>query len=189
MQKNDKNIIGVVSDTRSLPDNKIGFQFLDLPLIVDADGRQVLAQQQGGDPKPVDIPLLTLTVLIYFNAVNRLYPMGKDLISTEDMGGQGNYFTGDHQLKTENLLRRFSNDAKGLARAAKALGGAPVEMGDAGWVLYPFPRVAVYYLFWDLENEHEARLSILFDRPVKDIFTPPMIWELVNLVNGRLLSV
>jgi len=61
-------------------------------------------------------------------------------------------------------------------------------MGDAGWVLYPFPRVAVYYLFWDMESKYDTRLSILFDRSIREIFSPPMVWELVNLVNARLLS-
>ncbi|MCG8637362.1 MAG: DUF3786 domain-containing protein [Desulfobacterales bacterium] len=189
LQKKDLNLTAAVSETEADKKRCITFDFLDLPLVLDPDGRQLQERQKDGTTRPLDIPLLTLTVLIYFKTVDRLFPMGKDLISTKEMGGQGDFFTGDHKLRKTTLLNRFAGDAGEFAQAALALGGNQIDMGDAAWVLYPFPRVAVYYLFWDLDSEYESRLSILFDRCIEKIFTPPMVWELVNLVNARLLSV
>ncbi|MEH0020053.1 MAG: DUF3786 domain-containing protein [Desulfobacter sp.] len=188
LQKKDMNLVGSVSLCEPGKNGCLAFDFLDLPLVVDPGGRQILSADKKGDLAPLDVPLLTLTILIYFNTVDRLFPLGSDLISAGDMGGQGNYFSGDHDLKTTGLLNRFADDMDAFSRAATALGGKAVDMAEAAWVLYPFPRVPVYYLFWDLDGEYEARLSILFDRSIRELFTPPMVWELVNLINARLLS-
>ena len=163
------------------------FPFLGIPLVLDLMSRQLCIRDNGKD-MPLDVPLLTLTVLIYFKTVDRLYPMGRDLISTKDMKGAG-YFSGDHTLRKEPMIRRFNRDSHGFDMAAAALDGRSLDMADTAWVFHPFPRVPVYYLFWDLDTEYEPRLSILFDRSIQDIFGLPMIWELVNLVNARLLSV
>ncbi|MCG8687271.1 MAG: DUF3786 domain-containing protein [Desulfobacterales bacterium] len=188
LQKKDFNLLKSVTLAETDEEQRLIFPFLDLELRVDPIGKQITQKQKDGQYKPLDVPLLTLTVLIYFNAVDRLFPMGKDLVSTQDMGGQGNYFTGGHELKTNHILGRFSQDPDSLNEAIETLGGTTLDMGDQGWVLYPFPRIGVYYLFWDLDTKYDTRLSILFDRQIKNIFTPPMVWELVNLVNGRLIS-
>ena len=166
--------------------HRLVFPFLDLDLAVDLDGRQILLLNSDETCRVLDIPLLSLVVLTYFSRVDRLFPMGKDLIGTQDM--EGNYFTGEQALIKEPLLRRFSGNMKGLEKSAAAVRAEPVEFTDASWVVYPFPRLALYYLFRDMGEEGEdPRLSILFDRAIQTIFTPPMVWELVNLANARLL--
>jgi len=188
LEKKDINLVRCLTMAKTDGEGRLLFNFLDLNLRLDPFGKLVEKQQDDGSYLPLDIPLLTLTVLIYFMTVDRLFPMGTDLISTQDMEDRGKYFMGDHELKTEHILSRFAHDTQGVDQAVLALGGSKVKMGDAGWVLYPFPRVAVYYLFWDMESEYDTRLSILFDRSIREIFSPPMVWELVNLVNARLLS-
>lgn len=189
LRKKDINQIRSVTLADVDDQGRITFDFLDLKLRLDLFGRQLEQAGANGQYAPENLPLLTLTSLVYFNEVDRLFPMGKDMISTSDMANQGSYFTGEHQLKTDHILSRFGEDIKGLKRSASALSGRPMKMGDHSWAFHPFPRLAVYYLFWDLETDYDPRLSILFDRSICRIFDPPMVWELVNLVNARLLSV
>ena len=187
--KKDINQLQTVTLATADKKGKITFDFLDLKLRLDLYGRQLEQMDDTGKYAPADLPLLTLAVLIYFNTVDRLFPMGKDLITIHDMDNQGSYFAGSHELKTGRILKRFSDDTQGLARSAAALGGAPLDMGDHAWTFNAFPRLAVYYVFWDLETQYDPRLSILFDRSICRIFKPPMVWKLVNIVNARLLSV
>lgn len=186
LDRRDKHLLSTLTLLEIDDQERLCLPFMDLDLIIDPMARQIFSNNSGQADLPLDIPLLTLTVLTYLTRVDRLYPMGKDLISTKDMD-RGNYFSGRQQLKKEPLLRRFSDDKEGLARAALAVRGKPAQMADASWAFYPFPRLALYYLFWDLETDYPPRLSILFDRSIQDIFTPPMVWELVNLANARLL--
>ncbi|WDP88281.1 MAG: DUF3786 domain-containing protein [Desulfobacter sp.] len=189
MGNRDLNLVQSVTLAHADENSRLSFGFLDLGLRLDIQGRQLEQMDWEGRYAALDLPLLTLTVLIYFKTVDRLFPMGRDLISIHDMDNQGSYFAGNHELKTGHVLNRFKDDIKGLGRSAAALGGKPAEMGDHAWEFRPFPRLAVYYVFWDLETEYDPRLSILFDRSICRIFNPPMVWELVNLVNARLLSV
>ncbi len=165
----------------------LAFPFMDLDLALDLEARQLLVLDSNNSATPVDIPLLTLLVLTYFGRVDRLFPMGKDLISTKDMD-QGNYFSGPQELIKEPLMRRFTANSKGLKRVAATVRAKAVEYTETAWAVYPFPRLAVYYLFRGLENAESPRLSILFDRGIHHFLSPPMVWELVNLTNARLLS-
>jgi hypothetical protein len=109
------------------------------------------------------------------------------MISTKDMK-DSLYFEGRNRLRTEPVLRRFRNDINAFFECAKALGGRTMNFADASIVLYPFERVPVYYLLWNLDKEHKAECSVLFDRSAESIFAAPVIWGLVNLVNSYLLT-
>lgn len=185
----NKNLdqLQVLTLVRADRDKRLYFDFLDLHLIVDQQARSVLVEDDTGRARELDIPLLTLTILKYLTTIDRLYPMGSDLISSKDMDN-GKYFSGAHTLRKGPVLSRFGTDKKGLDQAARHLGGSALDLADLAWAFYPFPRLGVYYLFWDLETEYDPRLSILFDRCIKDIFPAPLVWELVNLTNARLLS-
>lgn len=183
--KKDLNLVAANSLAREEDGSKLVFDFLDQHIVLDLQNR-VLYQRFPENDLTIDNNLLGLTALSYFAAVDRLYPMGKDLITTDDMQ-QAVYFSGHNRLKKEPVIRRFINDIEAFKQAGLALGGQVMNMADAAIVLYPFPRVPVYYLFWQ-EQKEDFRLSILFDRSIESVMEPPMIWGLVQLVNAYLLT-
>ncbi|MDH3829770.1 MAG: DUF3786 domain-containing protein, partial [Desulfobacterales bacterium] len=71
---------------------------------------------------------------------------------------------------------------------AQFLEGRPVDLADAAYQLFPFPRVPVYYLFWQGDEEFEPRISVLFDRSIEEVFSADVIWGLVNRVSTALLQ-
>ena len=101
---------------------------------------------------------------------------------------QSVYFKGINKLNKEPVLRRFKDDHKDFIRTAAGLGGKTAQLADAAIVLYPFPRVPVYYLLWDVQENYPCRISVLFDRSIESFFSPPIIWGLVNLLNSYLLT-
>ncbi|MBW1838075.1 MAG: DUF3786 domain-containing protein, partial [Deltaproteobacteria bacterium] len=53
--------------------------------------------------------------------------------------------------------------------------------------LSPLPKIPLYYLLWEGDEEFQPHLSILFDRSIESHLSADAIWGLVNLVSIRLL--
>jgi len=130
--------------------------------------------------------LLELVVLVYLLQAVPV-PLIGDLISISDLK-DAHFFQGPHDLRTDSLLKRFGSDTEAFGRAARQLGGEPVNMADAAYRLLPLPRIPMYYLLWQGDDQFAPKLTILFDRSIEQIFAADAIWGLVNMVNDRLLK-
>ena len=183
IRKKTANLLAGYTLSDLAESGNIVFPFLDQRLVLDMQ-HEIIRTESG---ETIDDALKLLIILSYFKMVDRLHPVGKDLVSSSDMH-QAFYFQGRNGLKSKPVFERFSDDKNGLLDSARALGGHEVDMADAAVVLYPFPAVPVYYLIWDSEEEFQGRASILFDRSIESVFQPPVIWGLVNLLNAELLT-
>ncbi|MGB9886715.1 MAG: DUF3786 domain-containing protein [Moorellales bacterium] len=91
------------------------------------------------------------------------------------------------------LIARFGSDLAALARAAEALGGQPLAMGDAAYALPVLPRVDLAVVLWQGDEEFPANATVLFDRAVsaylslEDCATLAQLAAayLVNTASGR----
>ena len=101
----------------------------------------------------------------------------------------GAFLPGDpDELKTAPLVERFGTDVPGLHRVAETLCGESVDMADGAYRLKPFPRVHLYYLFWEGDEEFPPRMSVLFERSIEETLAADAIWGLVNRVSSALLE-
>ncbi len=162
------------------------FHFLQEDLLVDIEDR-CLKLFNNDVWEKTDDPLLEMITLLYLNNVNSFHPLSKDIVSAKDLK-EAHFFKGAHELKTDPLLERYGNDLEGFEEAAKYLEGKAIDMADAAYLLLPFPRVPLYYLFWKGDEEFEPRISILFDRSIENYFPVAGIWALVNWVSFALLK-
>jgi hypothetical protein len=134
----------------------------------------------------MDDPLMELVTLLYLNHVKGLHPIGKDIVAPQDLK-EAHYFKGRHALRLDPLLERYGHDLHGFRQAAEHLRGEPMDMADAAYRLLPFPRMPVYYLLWEGDEEFEPRISVLFDRSIEEAFLASGIWALVSLTSTALL--
>ncbi|SPD75391.1 conserved hypothetical protein [uncultured Desulfobacterium sp.] len=155
-------------------------------ILVDIMGR-CIKRLKNRQWLKTDDPLLELITLVYLNRVSSFHPLGKEIVSKNDLK-EAHFFVGLHDLNVEALLERYANDIDGFKKAAEYLGGSPVKMADAAYMLLPFPRVPLYYLFWQGDDEFETRIDVLFDRSIEEYFSASGIWGLVNLVSTALLK-
>ena len=165
---------------------QVRFRFLNEDVLVDIENR-CLKRRAEQEWEPTEDPLLELATVLYLMNVKEIYPVGKDIVGVKDLK-EGHFFQGPHALKTEPLLRRYGNDLRGFREAAEHLAGEPVEMADAAYKLLPFPRVALYFLLWQGDQEFAPQMSVLFDRSIEAIFAADAIWALVNRVATALLQ-
>jgi len=183
-----RNLGDVANFTLSDIDTGLGhlrFRFLNRDILVDTHQR-CLMEKRDQDWQKLALPLLELTVLEYFSSVDHLSPLGREMVSTDDLKDV-NYFSGRSRLRKASLLSRYSDDPNGFAGAGRWLDGRPEEMGDVAFRLNPFPRIPLYYLLWLGSGEFSPRISILFDRSIENILSSPAIWSLVTLCTHYLL--
>ena len=167
------------------PSGCLKFHFLNENILVDLNER-CLKRMIDGQWARTDDPLLELVTVLYLLNVNGLYPMDRDIVGVKDLK-EAHFFQGPHALRTEPLVRRYGTDLKAFSRAAEYLEGQPRAMADMAYRLLPFPRVPLYYLLWQGDDEFEPRVSVLLDRPVDNTLAADAIWALINRVTTALL--
>lgn len=170
--------------TEARPEGLV-FPFLNRDILIDFNER-CLKKLNPNTWERLNDPLLELITLLYFNRVDALYPKGKGLVSTKDLK-EGHFFKGPHALNMGPLVQRYKDNLKDFGEAARLLNGEPVDMADAAYVFFPFPRVPLYYLLWKKDNEFEASVDVLFDMSIERCLDAAGIWGLVNLVTRCIL--
>lgn len=134
----------------------------------------------------VDHPRLELLTLVYLLNVSRDYPV-QEMISVRDLK-DSHFFQGPHAVKTRPLLNLYGQHPGAFRSAAQKLGGKAMDMADTAFELMPFPKIPLYYLLWEGDDEFEANLSILFDRSIECHLAADAIWGLINLVSDFLMK-
>ena len=61
------------------------------------------------------------------------------------------------------LVRELGGGIEVFRRAAEALGGEPLEIGDAGYVFTVLPRVRLGLVYWDGDEEFPSQARVLFE--------------------------
>ncbi len=180
LEKRDPIALANLSLCEPGPGRSIQFPFLDTRVRIDIQARQLL-EESSGDWIVRDDPLLELAALIYFSQIERLHPLGRDIVGLADLK-ESHFFVGPHALRLEGMLTRYGDDPQGFCRKAVQLGGQMEDMADAAARLWPFPRIPLYFLLWRSDDEFPARIRVLFDRSIEDCLPADAIWALVNRV-------
>jgi hypothetical protein len=182
--KRDLDLLCAVALAEPPSQGTIRLPFLHQTLVVDVENRTVTGPGETLWQK-VDRSLVELLALVYLLNVQPAGLAGEMVGAAQLRDAQ--FFQGPHLLDTGRLIRCYGNDAAGFAAAARRLGGRPLDMADAAFELRPFPRIPLYYLLWEGDEEFEPRLSILFDRSIEKHFAADAVWGTVNLVSRLLV--
>ena len=158
--------------------------FLNRDILVDLQHRSI-REIRHGKWREVEFQLLRLLVLVYLLNVTGA-SLTREKISVSDLK-DAQFFQGPHALKTEPLLEVYGQDPTGFIYAAESIGGIALDMADAAFRFLPFPKIPLYYLLWEGDDEFGADLKILFDRSIEQHFSADAIWGLVNLVSDMLM--
>lgn len=159
-------------------------RFLKDDVLVDLENR-CLWRLKPDQHEKMDHALLELVILVYLlNVTPDL--ISREMISANDLK-DAHFFQGPHALKVSPLLERYGKDLAGFQKASKNIGGEPVDLADAAYKFSPLPKIPLYYLLWEGDEEFQPHLSILFDRSIERHLSADAIWGLVNLVSSELL--
>jgi len=54
--------------------------------------------------------------------------------------------------------------------------------------LLPFPRIPLYYLLWQGDEEFKPQVTVLLDRSIEKVLAADAIWAFINRVTTALLA-
>jgi len=167
------------------PPNGLILSILGREILVDCE-KACLKGRKGASWEKIANPLLELLVLVY---LLKAAPdsLNNQMISVQELK-DAHFFQGPHALSLGPLLDRYGSDLKGFEKAAASLGGKTLDLADVACKIPALPKVPLYYLLWQGDEEFEPRISVLFDRSVEAHLSADAIWGLVNLVSNALLK-
>jgi len=167
------------------PPNGLILPILGREILVDRD-ESCLKSRKAGSWEKVEDPLLELLILVYLLKAGP-DSLKKELISVQELK-DAHFFRGPHELRLGPLLTRYGQDPKGFKEAAESLSGEALDLADISYCIPALPKVPLYYLLWEGDEEFEPRISVLFDRSVEKHLSADAIWGLVNLVSEALVK-
>lgn len=88
----------------------------------------------------------------------------------------------------QRLVRTFRSDIDGFREAARAIGGEPLDVGDAGFRFRVLPRVPLAVVYWSGGEEFPASAQVLFDASAQHYHHLEMLAHLGSTLCSRIIS-
>ena len=158
--------------------------FLKEFLLVDIKNHCLFWYDKGQLERVKDT-LLELLCLVYLLNVGP-QSIADKIVSANELK-TAHFFRGPHELKVRPVLERYGNDLEGFRRVAERVGGDALNLADVSYSLRMFPKIPLYYLLWEGDQEFQSTLSVLFDSSIEHHLAADAIWGLVNLASDILL--
>jgi len=164
------------------PDNIVELAALDSVLCIDrAAGRVGMA----GSAAPVG---LAVCALHYLSAdlPGSEPPAAGRRVSFRDIADLRGYYVPYSGRVLERITGRFGAAAAGLDQAARALGGRPEQIGDAGWRFAFFPHVPVWLTYFTGDDEFAPEANLLYNENITALLPPEDVIVMSELLAARL---
>ncbi|MDZ4063826.1 MAG: DUF3786 domain-containing protein [Coriobacteriia bacterium] len=114
----------------------------------------------GERPAP---PHIAALILYHLALSDGARPTGT-WISFADLPDASFYVTAFRGYTSAQIIRRFAPDGERMDEAVERIGGKDLPgLADRAWLIPALPRVPVALLWWDADDEFDARAELLFD--------------------------
>ncbi len=140
---------------------------------------------QAHQPEPLDY--LALFMLHYLLSAQAIALLG-EWISEKDVPSGAAFFRGPHTLPTQDITRRYGNDARAFCRRCEALQGTPLPMADAAYRFEITPRIPVAALYFLGDEDFPPESKLLFDATITRHLAPDVLFALAVAVCHRLAA-
>jgi hypothetical protein len=111
-----------------------------------------------------------------------------EVIAYREIEGAAFYFSSFVKRAIDPLKKVFGRNADSMAGPAAALGGTPIQAGDAGYDFQVLPRAPIQLILWEGDEEFEPEANILFRENIADFFSPEDVAWYAGMLVYRLIS-
>jgi hypothetical protein len=111
-------------------------------------------------------PPVHLLILHYLTRSREIDPTG-DLISFRELDGGNVYYAAFEGRSIRIITQYFGDDAGKLLKAGEKMGAEPFDRGHASIRIHLFPRVPIYIVVWEGDDEMPASSNFLFDSTIR----------------------
>ncbi|TFG63148.1 MAG: DUF3786 domain-containing protein [Spirochaetales bacterium] len=108
-------------------------------------------------------------------------PLAERLIHPKELPGGEIYRKGTHMLPLDRVSRLYGSDTAGFLEKGKTLGGVQYDCGDAGILMYAFPRIPLVLALWAESDEFPAEATLLFDSSCRHHLPGDIIWAVAMM--------
>ncbi len=139
-----------------------------------------LNQPQGGKHAYLDI-----FITHYLLKTIEIVPH-QQWVSEKDLPSGAAFFRGPHEVPTQLIAQRFSQDKDAFNACCQNLDGTPLKMADAAYRFQITARIPVAVLFWDADEDFPAEAKLLFDPTIAQHLALDAIYALAVYICERL---
>ncbi|NLZ54580.1 MAG: DUF3786 domain-containing protein [Thermoanaerobacteraceae bacterium] len=131
--------------------------------IVDCNNKTIKNEKNGANAG-IELTILILHYLTFFTEKRDLECKWVSLKEIPN-GGILFYpaFYGD---TIQGLIKAFGHNTKLFLACANKLGGHPGALGTASAFFHVFPKICVYVVIWEGDEEIPANATVLFDKSI-----------------------
>ena len=135
-----------------------------------------------------EIPLQEQVLILHYmlGADPRRSP--GEMIAYREIPGASFYFGPFVKRAVNPLKETFGKNLEAFHRACRALNGAPIDAGDAGYRFQVFPQLTMHYILWEGDEEFDAEANILFCEATGDCLSPEDAAWMAGMVVYRLMA-
>jgi Domain of unknown function (DUF3786) len=130
----------------------------------------------------IDLQVIIITYLLNAQEI----PLVDKLVAGSSLKGGKCFFTGAHGFPLDPLVAQYGRDIKGFLARGVSLGAQHVRYGDAALRFLALPRVPVFMVLWQGDEEYPARISVLFDASIAQHLPLDIIYGLVTEICRRM---
>jgi len=137
--------------------------FFDKPFIVDIKTEEVFDESTGSR-----CALGTGMLILHYLAFARnVQPSGNWITLKEVPNGGMIFYPAFKKAVLDALVNTFQHDIAAFDRAAAALSGKPLRMGDSAAVFAAFPKIPLAVLMWQADEELGGSANFLYDSTIE----------------------
>ena len=142
-------------------------------------------RDKDGQPCPAHFAGLILQYLLIADGA----PLENGWVSLRNLP-HGAFYEQAFQSYSGNLLvRSFRGDVASFRAVARALGGEAVEMGDAAFRFWAFPRLPLAVVYWSGGGEFPDSAQVLFDNSASHYHHLEILAHLGGMLCEQIVSV
>ena len=160
---------------------KILIQFFSEPYSVQ------FPQVEFYSPTRKTVSLVSRILLLHYIIRADGSPLTRKWVGYKDIPGGLLYASVFARRVTEPLVRKFGSSAKWFSEIGATLGGEPVGIGDASFILQVFPYLPVQYVLWEGDEEFPPSAQLLFDASADHYLSLEDMVVLGQIATGRLI--
>ncbi len=124
--------------------------------------------------------------MIHYLLNSKEIQISNEWISEKDIPGGTTFFRGPHEIPTNLISLRFSNDINEFKERCEQLDGIPLNMADATYSFKITPRIPVAVLYWRGDDDFPTESKILYDRTITEHLASDIIYALAVGICERL---